>query len=106
MPMNFLPSSVILIIFLSCGRDHRPLTSKNWGSRSARLPHCPPLVESNLSPKPPKHGATPSRKTQEKARRCNTMTYLEKSAGWRFESSPVHHFFSVSHCLSITLPVC
>jgi hypothetical protein len=44
-------------------------------------------AHSNLSPKPSKHQAIPLRKTQEKARRWNTMIDLEKSAGWRFMAS-------------------
>src|SRR6476660_3106682 len=50
-------------------------------------------AENNLRTKPPKHHAKPGYKTQEKAFRINTATHLEKSAGWRFESSPVHQIF-------------
>ena len=44
--------------------------------------------------------ATRAGKTQEKARLFNTTAYLEKSGGWRFESSPVHHFFLLRDLLS------
>ena len=39
-----------------------------------------------MGPKPPEHGDARAQKTQEKARLFNTTAYLEKSAGWRFES--------------------
>src|SRR5260370_28611284 len=39
MPVNFLPSSVMESSIHPPGRGCRPLTSKNWGSRSVRLPH-------------------------------------------------------------------
>src|SRR5215475_4408463 len=47
--------------------------------------------------------ATRAGKTQEKARLFNTTAYLEKSASWRFESSPVHTFFLLRDLLSISL---
>jgi hypothetical protein len=64
---------------------------------SGRCAPPQPQAESKLSPKPPKHRAKPSRMTQEKARRCNTIADLGKSTGWRFESSPVHQLFYFQH---------
>src|SRR5215471_140208 len=47
-------------------------------------------AENNLRTKPTQTTRITEGKTQEKAFRINTATYLEKSASWRFESSPVH----------------
>jgi hypothetical protein len=56
-------------------------------------------AQGNLRPyrdtKPTQTTRITERRTQEKAFRINTATHLEKSAGWRFESSPVHHSFQV-----------
>ena len=40
---------------------------------------------------PPEHPAKRAQTTLRKARRCNTIAYLRKSTGCRFESCPVHH---------------
>jgi hypothetical protein len=40
---------------------------------------------------PPEHPAKRAQTTLGKARRCNTIAYLRKSTGCRFESCPVHH---------------
>jgi hypothetical protein len=68
-----------------------------------------PIPENNLRTKPPKYHGVPTQKTQEKARKQSSATYLKKSAGWRFESSPVHHSsiktYFVSHLSLFSLSV-
>jgi hypothetical protein len=62
--------------------------------------------ENNLRTKPPKHRAIPTQKTQEKARKQRTATHLEKSTGWRFESSPVHQLLSFQQVKLLLRPTC
>jgi len=50
--------------------------------------------ENNLRTKRPKYHAKCDYKTQVTARRCNTIGFLQKSAGCRFESCPAHQVFS------------
>jgi len=65
-----------------------------------------PAAENNLRTKPPENRAVWWCKTQEKAFRINTATYLEKSAAWRFESSPVHQSFQVLKPSLLKLGIC
>src|SRR5215472_5885562 len=44
---------------------------------------------------PPEFPAKTAQTTLGKARGCNTIAYLRKSAGWRFEPSPVHQLLAV-----------
>ena len=83
--------------------------------RVKKLQVCPKICltggvqSAHLGPKrvqnPPEYGTTGVLKTPEKARRINTTGYLRKSTGWRFESSPVHHFFLPTTSTFISLTV-
>jgi hypothetical protein len=72
--------------------DGPPATTLLGSAGSTRLGVRP---ENRLRTKPSKYRALPSSMTQIEARRISYITILVRTTGWRFESSPAHHLFSV-----------
>ncbi len=95
----FPPSNKFLTTLLSVFRSvFSPLTDpRSYGATFCiSHDHCrgaPHKSENNLRTKHPKHGAITRTTTQITARRFNTMAFLRKSAGCRFESCPAHQLF-------------
>jgi Ca-activated chloride channel family protein len=68
-------------------QTHRPVPG-TWAWRGlASFLAGPTRVQNH-----PEHRATGASKTLRNAGKLATIVYLEKSAGWRFESFPVHQF--------------
>ena len=71
-----------------CG-DTRPQREYGYQTNENRVGNC----KGTLSDE---QGRKPATTTREQARRINSLAFGVVTAGWRFESSAAHHFFSAS----------